>query len=83
MGENKVTIFEKFTTILQHTARIKSVLDFDAEVIKIDPVQGHPDQVTVYALATGVTTVTLIDEFDQFKRSKCLFKATYDTWNRT
>ena len=72
MGENKVTIFEKFTTILQHTARIKSVLDFDAEVIKIDPVQGHPDQVTVYALATGVTTVTLIDEFDQFNKIEVL-----------
>jgi len=71
-GENRVTIYEKFTTILQHTARIKSVLDFDAEVIKIDPVQGHANQVTCYALATGVTTITLIDEFDQFNKIEIL-----------
>ena len=73
-GVNEVSIFEKFTTILQHTARIKSVLDFDAEVIKVDPVQGHPDQVTVYALATGVTTVTIIDEFGQYSKVEILVR---------
>ncbi len=73
-GVNEVSIFEKFTTILQHTARIKSVLDFDADVIKVDPVQGHPDQVTVYALATGVTTVTIIDEFDQYSQVEILVR---------
>ncbi|MCA9048792.1 MAG: hypothetical protein KDA89_08700, partial [Planctomycetaceae bacterium] len=71
---NEVAIYEKFTTILQHTARIKSVLDFDADVIKVDPVQGHPDQVTVYALTTGVTTVTIIDEFDQFTKVEVLVR---------
>ncbi|MCA9083500.1 MAG: hypothetical protein KDA81_05570 [Planctomycetaceae bacterium] len=74
LGENEVSIYEKFTAILQHTARIKSVLDFDADVIKVDPVQGHPDQVTVYALATGVTTVTIIDEFDQFTKVEVLVR---------
>ena len=74
LGENEVSIYEKFTAILQHTARIKSVLDFDADVIKVDPVQGHPDQVTVYAMATGVTTVTIIDEFDQFTKVEILVR---------
>ncbi|MEZ6122440.1 MAG: hypothetical protein R3C49_04605 [Planctomycetaceae bacterium] len=64
-GRNEVTIYEKFTVILEHSSRIKSVLDFDAEVIKIDPVHGHPNQITVYALATGVTTITIIDEAGQ------------------
>ena len=73
-GVNEVSIFEKFTTILQHTERIKSVLDFDAEVVKVDPVQGHPDQVTVYALSTGVTTVTIIDEFGQYSTVEILVR---------
>lgn len=73
-GPNSLSIYEKFTTILQHSARIKKVLDFDADVIQIDPVQGHPDQVTVYALKTGITTVTLIDEFDQFMKVEVLVK---------
>jgi len=64
-GENSVKIYEKFTTVVEHTARIKSVLDFDDEVIKIDPVHGHPNQVTIYALTTGVTTVTIVDELGQ------------------
>ena len=71
-GENSISIYEKFTAILQHPTRIRKVLDFDAEIIQIDPVQGHPDQVTVYALKTGITTVTLIDEFDQFTKVEVL-----------
>ncbi|MEQ9409481.1 MAG: hypothetical protein RIK87_17220 [Fuerstiella sp.] len=73
-GENSISIYEKFTTILEHGARIKKVLDFDADVIQIDPVQGHPNQVTVYALKTGITTVTLIDEFDQFTKVEVLVR---------
>lgn len=73
-GLNEVSIYEKFTTIVQHNARIKKVLDFDADIIQIDPVQGHPDQVTIYALKTGVTTVTLIDEFDHFSKIEVLVR---------
>lgn len=73
-GTNSISIFEKFTTILQHTARIKKVLDFDAEIIQIDVVQGHSNQVTVYALKTGITTITLIDEFDQFSKIEVLVR---------
>ena len=71
---NKISIYEQFTTILEHSARIKKVLDFDAEIIQIDPVQGHPQQVTVYGLKTGITTVTLIDEFDQFTKIEVLVR---------
>jgi len=73
-GTNRVNIYEKFTTILEHEARIKSVLDFDAEVIKVDPVHGHPDQITLYALATGVTTITIIDEFGQQTTAEVLVR---------
>lgn len=73
-GANTISIYEQFTTIVEHSARIKQVLDFDAEVIQIDPVQGHPDQVTVYGLKTGITTVTLIDEFDQFTKIEVLVR---------
>ena len=65
-GENELNIYERFTTVLEHTARIKSVLDFDAETIEVKVVQGNPQQVRVFALATGVTTVTICDEFDQY-----------------
>ena len=73
-GKNSISIYEKFTTILQHSSRIKKVLDFDADVIQIDPVQGHPDQITIYALKTNITTVTIIDEFDQFTKVEVLVR---------
>jgi pilus assembly protein CpaC len=65
-GENELNIYERFTTVLEHTARIKSVLDFDAETIEVKVVQGNPQQVRIFALETGVTTVTIRDEFDQY-----------------
>lgn len=73
-GPNAISIYEKFTTIVQHNARIKKVLDFDADVIQIDPIQGHANQVTVYALKTGITTITLIDEFDHFTKIEVLVR---------
>lgn len=65
-GENRLSIFERFSTIIQHSARLKDVLDFDAEVIQIDKVPGNAQQIRIYALTTGVTTITIKDEFDQF-----------------
>lgn len=73
-GHNRVNIYQKFTTILEHQAKIKSVLDFDADVIKVDAVHGHPNQVTIYALATGVTTVTIIDEFERHITAEVLVR---------
>lgn len=61
-GENRVEIYQKFTTILEHDARIKTVLGFDEAVIQVEPVDGHPNKITVYALETGITSVELIDE---------------------
>ncbi|MCH2200684.1 MAG: pilus assembly protein N-terminal domain-containing protein [Fuerstiella sp.] len=65
-GENQLNIYQRFTTLLEHTARIKSVLDFDAEIIEVKVVQGNPKQVRIFALDTGVTTVTICDEFDEY-----------------
>ena len=65
-GENQLSIYQRFTTLLEHTARIKSVLDFDAETIEVQVVQGNPRQVRIFALETGITTVTIRDESDQY-----------------
>lgn len=61
-GENRVEIYQKFTTILEHNARIKTVLGFDEAVIQVEPVDGHLNQITVYAIETGITSVEIIDE---------------------
>lgn len=61
---NKTRIYKNSTVIVQMPARIAKILDFDPLVVKIDPVQGHPDQFALFGLETGVSTVTLIDEFD-------------------
>ena len=66
LGANELKIYQRFTTVLEHTARIKSVLDFDAETIAVKVVQGNPQQVRIFALETGVTTVTIRDEDDRY-----------------
>lgn len=58
----EASIYQNFTVILQMPVRIKTVMDFDAQVLKVDPIQGHPNQVTLFGLETGVTTVTILDE---------------------
>jgi len=65
-GDNYLRIYERFTSIIEHTAKIRSVLDFDSEVIRIEVVQGNPQQVRVFALKPSVTTVTIRDEFDAY-----------------
>lgn len=64
-GRNEISLYERFSTLLAHSANIKTVMDFDAEVVRIEPVQQNPQQVRVSALKTGVTTVSIIDEFGQ------------------
>ena len=64
-GENEISLYERYSTTIEHTANIRTVLDFDAEVIKIEPVQGNPRHLRVFALSTGVTTVSIVDEFGQ------------------
>ncbi|MFO0429471.1 MAG: type II and III secretion system protein family protein [Planctomyces sp.] len=66
-GENEVSLFERYSITLEHSANIRTVLDFDADVIKIEPVAGNPRNLRVFALTTGVTTVTIVDEHgDQY-----------------
>ena len=62
-GDNELSLFERFSATLEHSSNISQVLDFDPEVVKIEVVQGNPRQVRVFALQTGVTTVTIVDEF--------------------
>lgn len=64
-GKNLVAVFEKFAVTLEATGRVRQVFDFDDEVIKVEEIHGHPNQVRIYALKEGVTTVTIVDEYDQ------------------
>lgn len=73
-GLNQISIYERFTSVLQHSANIKTVLDFDGDVLQIDVVQGNAQQIRVSALSTGVTTVTIMDEFDQYFKVEVLVK---------
>ncbi len=71
-GDNHLDVYNGFTTIIEHTAKIRSVLDFDEATVKIEVVQGNPQQVRLFALEPGVTTVTIRDEFDQYFRVEVL-----------
>ncbi len=64
-GQNEMALFERYTTVIEHTANIRQVFDFDPEVIKVDTVPQNPRQVRVSALQTGVTTVSIVDEFGE------------------
>ena len=71
---NQLSVYKRFTSLIEHSANIKSVLDFDSDVIRIEVVQGNPQQVRVFALEPGVTTVTIQDEFDQYYKVEVLVK---------
>ena len=64
-GKNQVAVFEKFAVTLETGGRIRQVFDFDDEVITVEEIHGHPNQIRVYALQEGVTTVTIVDEYNQ------------------
>ncbi len=64
-GVNELSLYERFSTVIEHSANIRQVMDFDAEVVRIDTVQGNPQQVRVAAIQTGVTTVSIVDEYGQ------------------
>lgn len=63
-GRNEVSLFERFSLFIEHSSRIKRVMDFDEEVVTVQTVEGTPNQFRVYALKSGVTTVTIVDEND-------------------
>lgn len=64
-GKTSVAVFEKFAITLETVGRVRQVFDFDDEIIKVEEIHGHPNQVRIYALKEGVTTVTIVDEYDQ------------------
>ena len=62
---NEISLFEQFSTFIQHSARIKKVMDFDEEIITVQTVDGNPHQFRIFALKAGVTMITIVDENDQ------------------
>ena len=38
-------------------------MDFDAEVLTVQTVEGNPNQFRIYALKSGVTSISVVDEF--------------------
>jgi pilus assembly protein CpaC len=61
-GINEVSLVERFSIFVEHSAKIRRVMDFDEEVITVQVVEGTPTQFRVYALRGGVTTITVVDE---------------------
>lgn len=64
-SRNELTLTEKFSSFIEHTARIRRVMDFDEAVITVQPVELTPTQIRVYAMSPGVTTITLTDELNR------------------
>ena len=61
-GRNELTLIERFSSFIQHSAKISRVSDFDVEVLTVQPVDGDPSQIRIYALKPGVTSLSLLDE---------------------
>jgi hypothetical protein len=61
-GVNELTLVERGNLDLQHSERIKRVSNFDAELLTIQPADGDPTQLNVFALNPGATTVSIEDE---------------------
>ncbi|MFN9717211.1 MAG: type II and III secretion system protein family protein [Planctomycetota bacterium] len=61
-GRNELTLIERFSSFVQHSSKISRVSDFDVEVLTVQPVDGDPSQIRIYALKPGVTTLTILDE---------------------
>jgi len=64
-GHNELSLFERFSTFIQHSAKIKKVMDFDEEILTVQTVESDPQQFRIYALKSGVTSITIVDEFGQ------------------
>ena len=71
-GRNELSLVERFSIFVEHSAKIRRVMDFDEEVITIQVVEGTPTQFRVYALRGGVTTITIVDEHGRDYRLEVL-----------
>ena len=61
-GRNELSLVERFSIFVEHSAKIRRVMDFDEEVITVQVVEGTPTQFRVYALRGGITTINVVDE---------------------
>ncbi len=61
-GRNEISLVERFSIFVEHSAKIRRVMDFDEEVITVQVVEGTPTQFRIYALRGGVTTINVVDE---------------------
>ena len=61
-GRNELSLVERFSMFVEHSAKIRRVMDFDEEVITVQVVEGTPTQFRVYALRPGVTSIGIVDE---------------------
>lgn len=71
-GRNELSLVERFSMFVEHSAKIRRVMDFDEEVITIQVVESTPTQFRVYALRGGVTTITIVDEHGRDYRLEVL-----------
>ncbi len=71
-GRNELSLVERFSIFVEHSAKIRRVMDFDEEVITIQVVESTPTQFRVYALRGGVTTITIVDEHGRDYRLEVL-----------
>jgi len=61
-GRNELSLVERFSIFVEHSAKIRRVMDFDEEVVTVQVVEGTPTQFRVYALRPGVTSINVVDE---------------------
>ena len=61
-GRNELSLVERFSIFVEHSSKIRRVMDFDEEVITVQVVEGTPTQFRVYALRGGITTINVVDE---------------------
>lgn len=61
-GRNEISLTERFSIYVEHSSKIRRVMDFDEEVITIQVVENTPNQFRVFALRGGVTTINVVDE---------------------
>ena len=64
-GRNELALVERFSTFVEHSSKIRRVMDFDEEVLTVQVVENTPTQFRVYALRAGVTTITIVDEHER------------------
>jgi pilus assembly protein CpaC len=74
VGINEVTLTERFSMFVRHSCRIRRVMDFDDEILTVQAVQEHPEQVRVHALKAGVTSLTIVDENDAVTEIEVLIR---------